>query len=834
MAYHRGFRFLLAATAALAAACGGGSRDDAPRLVVTTTTLTANATRTATPSNIFFGIGVNNPPPAQNLYAVIENTSSAVETTGFLSQAPDAATIFIQFKAAAELAPGTHTDTITVRVCRDTLCLQDIDGSPAHVQVTTTVARSGPEPGPEAGIDPLPIANQQLLAHNVIDAEYSNALDAIVMVSAVPVPALHVYDTATGTEQSVALPSAPIAVSVAPDGLTAAVAHTNTISIVDLDDVGPLIQLLNVSAQIFDVVLAGDGYVHALPFGSGIRSVNIATNVETNVAGFSAGRAKLHPSGTKVYALSGSFNLARYGVGAGLAAADYQSPNHTAYDFCQHLWMDEPGERIFTACGHTFRASDDPVADMTFFGGLELAGTPFRSLSHSTEHAEVAALKDAPTCGGSPDDPQDTDCYTRLELYESVYLGLAERYSLAPVDVAGELYGQRGKFIFHSADGATRYLISRRVDWPDTQAWLVGEVTVAGSPPPGPDPLAPPAPVITASTEAGFTAAALADAVAMPHDVVDAEFSTALNAIVIASSFPVSAVYIHDVATRTERSIALTARPTAVSVAPDGTHAAVGHDGQVTVLDLAAAGAQPPITLVTSSDARDVVMAGNGYVYSFPRTEGLPAPVQSLHVATGIETQSSSPALGGVVARLHPAGDKMYGANEGVTVQRYSLAGGTAEVAYNAPGGHLICSNVWFSEAGTRIYTACGRTFLSSDDPDQDMLFGGSMELSSSDYRAVSISESTEAQQIALLERTDHNCSIGNPAFCLSHANLYDSATLARTARFSLSPFTVGQKTYPQRGMFVFHDGAGANRYVVSRLYGMPNPYAEFYISRLQ
>ena len=71
------------------------------------------------------------------------------------------------------------------------------------------------------------------LDFRVVDAEYSAALERMVMVSAAP-NRLHVFDPLTAVDVPVDLPITPTSVSVSPDGLFAAVGHDGWVSYVDL------------------------------------------------------------------------------------------------------------------------------------------------------------------------------------------------------------------------------------------------------------------------------------------------------------------------------------------------------------------------------------------------------------------------------------------------------------------------------------------------------------------------------------------------------------------------------------------------------------------------
>src|SRR5690349_23306229 len=77
-------------------------------------------------------------------------------------------------------------------------------------------------------------AQTSALSFRPVAAEYSPQLDRIVMVSASP-NQLHIYNAATNVDVTVNLPKAPVALSVSPDGLHAAVGHDALVSYVNLN-----------------------------------------------------------------------------------------------------------------------------------------------------------------------------------------------------------------------------------------------------------------------------------------------------------------------------------------------------------------------------------------------------------------------------------------------------------------------------------------------------------------------------------------------------------------------------------------------------------------------
>ena len=348
---------------------------------------------------------------------------------------------------------------------------------------------------------------------------------------------------------------------------------------------------------------------------------------------------------------------------------------------------------------------------------------------------------------------------------------------------------------------------------------------------------------VGAAQEPGVTPLTVSSRVALPHNVIDAEFNKPLNRIVMVASYPANALYVYDVATGTETRQLLNRLPTAVSISPDGLRAAVGHDALITVVDLATVGqpgAPAPIVLNVSAVVFDVILDGRGYVHALPLVDQW-VQVHTVHIATNTEYFSTGRSLrAGSRGRLHPSGDYIYDANNGVSpddIEKWDIRGGAAVGMYDSPyhGDYGMCGNLWMHEAGTTIYTACGNTFRSSEVQAQDMVYSGALQLSPSNFygwRIRSLSQSVAHDEIALIEAEWYHCDIvPGSGPCYEHVAFYESDFLNRLAVYSIAPVTVNNVAYAQRGLFVFHDAIGTNRYLLSRLHGMPNPNAEYYLS---
>ena len=421
------------------------------------------------------------PAAAAAVHVQASHTSNAIFQINYRNVSGSLASVDIQFRPARYLSPGNHNDTVNITVCYDPGCVRQVQGSPFIVSTSFSVGAA-----PEPGLTPLDVASRVALPHNVIDAEFSKALNRIVMVGSYPANALYVYDVATGTEQQQPLNRLPTAVSISPDGLIAAVGHDALITVVDLATVGqpgvPAPILLNVSTQVFDVILDGNGYVHALPRlsqGDGIHSVEIATNIEQVSTGRSIGsesRGRMHPSGNHFYTViraSSPDDIEKWDIASGTAAWLYDSTYHGEYAMCGNVWFNESGTTIYTGCGNTFRSSEVQAQDMVYAGALALSpsnlyGWRIRSLSQSAALTEIALIEyELYHCELVP---SAGTCYEHVAFYESAFLNRQAVYSLGPVTVNNVGYAQRGLFVFHDVVGTNKYLLSRLHGMPNPDA----------------------------------------------------------------------------------------------------------------------------------------------------------------------------------------------------------------------------------------------------------------------------------------------------------------------------------------------------------------------------
>jgi hypothetical protein len=382
----------------------------------------------------------------------------------------------VGFRSPDGLLPGTYQEEVLIDVCYDASCRWPLIGSPVSGSLIYTVEADAQ---PETGFPPLPVLSRIPLEHDVVAAQYSASLGAMIMVSNQPRNALFVLDIDTGVQTELPLDRVPVALSLSPDGLEAAVGHDRALTHVDLATVGqpgaPAPRQINTTCDVSGLVLDGRGYVHIFPATSqwvSVHSVELATGIEQLGSGSlrAGSRISRHPDGTAVYTANVGLSpedIARFDISGFPGRLAYDSPYHGAYSMCGNVWVDARGARLYTACGNIFRSSTVVSEDMTYTGALQLSSAQrtfmISAASSSAVTGEVALIEIDPdhcqsgwVVSGNPN-----RCRSRLSFHDGDTLNVTARYALPPLPHDGDNYLQRALFVFHSADGAQRYLISR-------------------------------------------------------------------------------------------------------------------------------------------------------------------------------------------------------------------------------------------------------------------------------------------------------------------------------------------------------------------------------------
>jgi hypothetical protein len=206
----------------------------------------------------------------------------------------------------------------------------------------------------------------------------------------------------------------------------------------------------------------------------------------------------------------------------------------------------------------------------------------------------------------------------------------------------------------------------------------------------------------------------------IPSIVRDAEYSRALDRVVVAGQSP-NVLYVYDPTTGTSINAALPLPPLSLALSPDGLYAVVGHDGLVSVIDLRI----PAFTLTKAVPVTsyDVVHGGNGYVYVFGGLND--RKIQHVPLNGGAVIAGADSVIQ-YRASLVPGAQVIYAiATVYDGIFRLDITNGMASITRGVTAKG--CGHVWISDDAQRIFTGCGTLYSISNVAASDMQAVGTL-----------------------------------------------------------------------------------------------------------
>ena len=360
---------------------------------------------------------------------------------------------------------GRHVQKYTLSACFDYDCTWHLEGSPLEIEVIYEITMF-PDSIEEVEADTR-IEND----YNIVDAEYSDKLDVVVIASSEPDNALYVYDLADKTEHKIPLNVTPTSVSVANAGNSnkVAVGHDAYVTWVELKE-DALSQssskMLTATTDIFDLTATEDA-VYAVSDNyswEGLHRIDVMDNSTTVSNSSGQSRIKLHPGLKSVYLTdngSSSYGLEKVDITSVPPSVSADSPYYGDYPVCGDLWISNKGDRIYTACGNTFRSSDDISVDMTYSGRIsttqidDYGVARIQSLAESPSSNEIVLIEDGAMYGDSCNAEYYLSgrCFYFLGLYTKDYMNNVERLGFTGNEVEGVSYYDKPEFVFYDESG---------------------------------------------------------------------------------------------------------------------------------------------------------------------------------------------------------------------------------------------------------------------------------------------------------------------------------------------------------------------------------------------
>jgi hypothetical protein len=315
---------------------------------------------------------------------------------------------------------------------------------------------------------------------------------------------------------------------------------------------------------------------------------------------------------------------------------------------------------------------------------------------------------------------------------------------------------------------------------------------------------------------AALAAAGLfAQPISLSYKPLDVQYSKPLDRLIAISADP-HKVHLVNPLTGAETTINLNLAPRSLSVSPDGTHAAVGHDGWISYVNLTAGYVEK--NLAVSVTANSLVLAANGNIFVSPST--------TVNVATGAQTTPGYVYWQAVRPALHPNGTWIYSTRGGSPddVLKGDISTGTYQFLYESKyhGDFPVCAGVYFTADGNRLLTGCGTLFRTTAASD-DLTYNGSL---SAAPVVTAAADSAITRKLAVIPS-----SWSNPATADTEIQFYDDEFLRLLGRVPVPKYSTDA---PWHGRNLFYNSDSTKLYLVLQAdaaAALSNDYAIYSLS---
>lgn len=319
----------------------------------------------------------------------------------------------------------------------------------------------------------------------------------------------------------------------------------------------------------------------------------------------------------------------------------------------------------------------------------------------------------------------------------------------------------------------------------------------------------------TSSTPAACTTSGAADGTIqqLSFSVVDAEYDLVNNRIVLVDSS--SKFHYYNPSTNADSTLTLNFAPLNVTVSPDGTKAAVGHDANATLINL------PGTTLArevaTAIKANDIAM-NNAYVY-ISNSLSTWAYIKSVTFADGTITNHSGTTVYPTHLTLNSAGNSLYlidTASSPVDIRRMSTAVNPPTYSYDSiyHGDYSMCGPIWLAKDSSKTFNSCLTAFTVSAVQASDIQYAGAF--SSTTFLRIQ-HLNTDSSQIFFIPTNKYIGSTVSDATKVSSEYIYRHglSNLGFLSKKTLPCYTSAGQSYKTEGKFVFVNSSSTEYYVI-------------------
>lgn len=297
---------------------------------------------------------------------------------------------------------------------------------------------------------------------------------------------------------------------------------------------------------------------------------------------------------------------------------------------------------------------------------------------------------------------------------------------------------------------------------------------------------------------------------------LDIEYAPALDRFVAVSSTP-AALRVFGPSGVSELTVMLDAFPDALTVAPSGARAAVGHRDHISLVDLSSG----DVTMIAfARGVAELADPGGAWLYVVPASSGSTAStsVSSVEIATGmaVDDRSWGGSNLGVMA-LGPDRDQLYVAIQTTAgeVARFDLSAGPARLVRSSavPPRAACAAPLTVSRAGDQLLTGCGSAIHLSDDPALDLTYDTSLAPRNT---VASATHAPGRAQYAVLFKALVASSEADPDRIRTQVHIYSDAYLEHFRTAALPDYEEAGAKAPLLGRFIAYSADEQALFVIA------------------
>ena len=323
---------------------------------------------------------------------------------------------------------------------------------------------------------------------------------------------------------------------------------------------------------------------------------------------------------------------------------------------------------------------------------------------------------------------------------------------------------------------------------------------------------------VTSGEESKNVLISLEKKLVLPVNVNDIEYSQATDIIVYIGDD--CTLNIYHPSNGTTEVVPLFYIPLCVSISPDGTKAAVGHDAHVSYIDLLTK--EVINTGEVSCKSNDIVLNDNGWAHVFPAsTRRMSIHSINLTDSNPIESLTSHTIYNNDNARLHPSGKYIYLTSYN-NIEKFDVQNGPATYIY---GKDTKGRKFWFSENGDRIFTSSKYVYKASEAETLDISYNGIIPPPPGEtYPDIQGVAQSESKKNLFLILSSYSSSYGDESI-YPYVYVHNSDNLIFKNKINLEMYCVvnhdgSQSYFPAWPYYVFSKLDGERIYVITKANG--------------